>query len=812
MFTLTTLRSRWTGLLGTIVAVALGAALISGAAELLAGVGARDGLSTTLTRYAATPIIVQGVHRSDDIVVSTPPPPPPGVAAKLSAVDGVAAAIPDRVFPVAGVPVAEGHGWSSTRLAGARLVAGVAPADGEVVVGRELGIAVGSTIPLRTADGDHSPRVSGLLDRPGLYVSDRDAARWGTVRAVGVFPARGQEVDALAAVVRRAAGSAAAVRTGADRWMAEPDPERQQLDDATALLGISAGLAGFVAIFVVGSTFAFAVSQRRREFALLRLVGAQPRQIRRSVRIEALAVGGLAAAAGSLLGVPLSAVYAVLLERAGLVPSSFAPQARFWPLTIGFGVGLVVSLLGSWAAARRAGRVPAIEALRDAAVERRTMTLGRWLFGVLFLAGAVASMIAAVHADDEGAIALTIFVGELFVVAFALLAPVVIPPVIRLVTAPLARSSGAGPLLVRQGALTAVRRVASTAAPVLVTVGIAGSMIGSVTTVAEATDSDLRARLTADVIVVPTDGPGLDAEVADAIRTAAPDAVVSATLATTVWEIGAPNSDGNYIGHGVSGDALGVDPATLGRTLDLAVVEGSLDDLRPGTVTVPDTSGLDVGATVRLTLADGVTEQLRVAAVVASLQSTSVLLPIETVRRHDPAAFADAVYVSGGSADAVRAAAAPLGGQAVDRSAYADRRSAEADEGNRLALIALLGVALLYTGLAIVNTLLMSTYDRRRELALLRLSGATPRQGLRVVAAEAALVVLVGTGLALAATVFSLLGLASALGRTVIDAHPVVPWVPIAASALVCLALALCATVVPAWSLLRRPPTELAAG
>lgn len=364
-------------------------------------------------------------------------------------------------------------------------------------------------------------------------------------------------------------------------------------------------------------------------------------------------------------------------------------------------------------------------------------------------------------------------------------------------------------MLVRQGALTAVRRVASTAAPVLVTVGVAGSMIGAIATLADTTDADLRARLTADVIVVPGDGPGLNADVPAAVRAAVPDATVSATLATTVWEVVPKNADGVYEGHDLSGSALGVDPATLRRTLDVAVVEGSLADLRPGTITASEISGLDVGDSVRVTFADGVTSKLRVAAVVASIQSTSVLLPIETVREHDPSALADAVYVRGGSPDAVRSAVTPLGGQAIDRTAYADLRSAEADEGNTLALTALLGVALLYTGLAIVNTLLMATFDRRRELALLRLSGATPRQGLRVVVAEAALVVLVGSGLAIAATVLSLLGLTSALSRVVGEASPSIPWIPLGVSIAVCLVLAVVAAAAPAWSLLRRPPLEV---
>jgi putative ABC transport system permease protein len=201
---------------------------------------------------------------------------------------------------------------------------------------------------------------------------------------------------------------------------------------------------------------------------------------------------------------------------------------------------------------------------------------------------------------------------------------------------------------------------------------------------------------------------------------------------------------------------------------------------------------------------DGRTERLRVVAVVTSLQLPAVLLPAATVRAHDPSALAQAVYVRGADADAVQAAVAPLGGNAVDRDAYVASVAAAAGSENGLALTVLLGVALAYTGLAIVNTLLMSTFERRPELGLLRRTGATRAQGLRVLAGEAALVVLVGAGLALAATVLSLYGLASALSHSVADAVPVIPWGQIGATTAVCLVLAVAATVGPGVGILRR--------
>src|SRR3954470_20397990 len=61
------------------------------------------------------------------------------------------------------------------------------------------------------------------------------------------------------------------------------DANRQKIEDLTSLLGTASGFSGFIAIFVVASTFSFVVSSRRREIGLLRLVGSTPRQVRRMI-------------------------------------------------------------------------------------------------------------------------------------------------------------------------------------------------------------------------------------------------------------------------------------------------------------------------------------------------------------------------------------------------------------------------------------------------------------------------------------------------------------------------------------------------
>jgi putative ABC transport system permease protein len=176
--------------------------------------------------------------------------------------------------------------------------------------------------------------------------------------------------------------------------------------------------------------------------------------------------------------------------------------------------------------------------------------------------------------------------------------------------------------------------------------------------------------------------------------------------------------------------------------------------------------------------------------------------------------MASAVYVSlspGARLAAVRAAAAAGGGVAVRTSGYLSAAHAENDRINRLAAIAILGMALAYTGIAIANTLVMATGDRTRELATLRLSGATPGQVLRLIGLEACLVSVIGTLLAAAVTAATVTGLRHGLLGLAPSVRVVIPWLPLAGIALACLVIAVLGSLIPAALALRRPPAELAA-
>ncbi|MEU7896990.1 FtsX-like permease family protein [Nonomuraea sp. NPDC049152] len=137
---------------------------------------------------------------------------------------------------------------------------------------------------------------------------------------------------------------------------------------AGTIVGIAAGFALFIAVFVVSSTFAFAVAQRRREFALLRTVGATRRQVRRMVYGEAGFVAVVASALGASAGPSAAGPTLDWLAGLGMAPSWLVPSTQTWPVVTAFATGVVVALAGVAVAARRAGRVHPAEAMREAAI------------------------------------------------------------------------------------------------------------------------------------------------------------------------------------------------------------------------------------------------------------------------------------------------------------------------------------------------------------------------------------------------------------------------------------------------------------
>ncbi|MGI5155268.1 ABC transporter permease [Microbispora sp. CA-102843] len=764
------LRGRWTGLAGTFVALCLGAAVLTASALLLTSAGPR-----VPARYAAAPLLVRapGVPGDENGFAENRPWSPETVEAlvrALASVPGVAAAVPDRAFyaqaVVRGRP-AGGHvarGWSTAALAPHRLLAGRPPVRaGEVVLDRALGLAPGSPVALLTAKGTAPYTVTGLTDGPGPYVSDGEAGRLGGgVRVIGLLTRPQADLAAVRAAVLRAVrgvvGGSGQVLAGPDRAVAEPAADARTRWIGMQVLTAMALLGGFVSVFVVASAFAFRVTQRRREFGLLRAVGATPRQVRLVVYGEALAVGAVAAAAGALLGAVVAPAVGGVLVAAGFEPESFG--VRFTPLPVAGAVaaGIAAGLLGAWSASGRAARVRPLEALRDHAAGRTPMTCLRWIAGVVSVAGGLTLAVASGSAREDALVNDVLLAAMALLAGLTLLAPVVLPPLVRVISWPISRSAVG--MLAGRSAMTAVRRTAATAAPVLLTVGFAVLVTGMVRTTAAAYTAGRAVDTPAAAVLVPDGAPGLSDA---ALAAASVPTTATAPLPTTVYgdrPLGALG-DGHH-----AADEMAV-AGWVARD----------HDWRKGDV-------------VPLTFEDGSTVRLRIAAVLPDAPA-EVLVSRDTVRAHDPSALTPEAYVSR-PAEMVFPGARTV--------SVADRAAGDQAEEDRLVwlfTLLLVGVSAGYSGLAIVNTQVMAASARAREFAVLRLSGATRRQVTAAAVAEAALVTGIGTVLGLAVAVPALLGMRAGLAQKSGAAVPlVVPWPTVAAVVAACLVLAAGASTV----------------
>jgi putative ABC transport system permease protein len=329
---LRTLRTRWATFAGSFVALSLGVALLTVMGLTLAS--SLEAPERAPERFAAAPVVVRGTETlrvptpaGDRVLrLPRPRPVPAGTVAELRELGRV---VVDRSFPVrarGGPGDLVGHPWSTAAFAPYETVAGRAPRTaGEVA-------------------------VTGGWARPG----DRIRTDRGTVRVVAALAPRGFEnavfytdahaarlaptsvqlvVDADPAAVRAAVGGDAQVLTGDARRRADaaPDRDREALTAVNALFGTAGGVTAFVSVFVVASTFAFAVARRRREFGLLRTAGATPGQLRRSVFVEALSVGVLASAAGCALGAYGAPHLAAWAVDGALAPAWFTLGDHTWP-------------------------------------------------------------------------------------------------------------------------------------------------------------------------------------------------------------------------------------------------------------------------------------------------------------------------------------------------------------------------------------------------------------------------------------------------------------------------------------------------
>jgi putative ABC transport system permease protein len=806
---LATLRTRATAFAGTLAALALGVSLIATMALVLSS-AEQGNANQEPQRFAAAAFVIradpgmQVRDRYGDLAAVPFPEQPDVPAAVIARLPG---AVPDRSFfaQVQGSSPAQpalGHGWSSARFAPYRLITGHAPAAaGQIVVAGPA--PLGEQVSVLTADGSQRVAIVGtvgaIVGEQPVFFTDAEAAR--------LSPG----VDALVTGDKATANAAAAlpgvqVLTGQARHLADPTAAQDatELSGLTTFLSIAALLSAFVVVAVTAAAFGLSVAQRRRDLALLRTIGATPRQVMRMVCAEAMLIGVAGSAAGCALGLEFAPVMARWIARRGLAPGWFSVSltaGSVVPLLLAFTAGVAVAVLSVTVAAVRAGRIRPAQALREAVVEPKSLGRLRRAAGlVLLTCGVALSVVVEVAFPAEVADLKTeAMIVLLLIGGAALLAPFLL----RRLSGLLPAGRGAIGLLTQAAVGTAPRRAAAALVPVLIAVGLTATILGVTGTTAAAGSAGLRNEAAAaSYIALPAGPPGLTDQFITQVEAMAgveATAVTDTTLlayepAITSFHLEAPMP--------IPFGAIGID--RYSPALTLPVRQGSLAGLDDGTVAVDTSWGKHVGDILRLWLPDGTPASLKVVAVLnPTLSGPSLVVDLH----NSGASLPSRLYLTVSQPAAltrVQAAARADGARVVLAATWTAVVGNQQAAQNQAGLIVLVGIAIAYSAIGIASTFVMSTRGRAGEWALLRLTGATRKQITGIIVAEALVLTLLGIVMSAVVAAVVLGALPAALARAGAATPLVLPWPLLGAVTGGAVVISAATSAVPGWLQFRR--------
>lgn len=543
----------------------------------------------------------------------------------------------------------------------------------------------------------------------------------------------------------------------------------QGLSFFNIFLLIFAAVALFVGSFIIYNTFSIIVTQRARELALLRALGASGRQVMGSVALEALGVGLFSSVVGLGLGILVALGLQALLNGFGIdLPSGgmvIAPRT----IVVAVVAGTVVTLVAAISPARRAARVPPVAAMRDQVISLSSGRRRYYIGGLVTLAGIVlfavglvghvkSSAVPGGAAGVVGAAALLVFVGV------AMLSPLVARPVADLLGWAPARLRGMTGQLARENATRNPRRTASTAAALMIGIGIVSFVAITASSLKSSFNRIIDKSVRADFLLTGKGFNNFSPQAVAALRRKLPGATV-VEFRTGAFQL-----------NGQTKLLLGV-PADLEQVLDVKLRPGAdLAAFADGGVLVFKNTAKDngwrVGHTIPMRFAATGVSNVPIRGIFgenSAVNGTSYLLSLKQYEAgfsDQLDAFAGIRKSPGVSAAATRKAVERVleGFPNVDVKDQTEFKAAQAAQFDQLLglVYVMLMLSVIIALIGIVNTLALSIFERTRELGLLRAVGMTRVQMRRMVRYEAAIVSVFGSLLGLA------LGLVS--GRAIIGA------------------------------------------
>ena len=705
---------------------------------------------------------------------------PVGLVDEVLAVDGVkaasgyvsgmgAVAVDGEVVQTGGSPTLF-FSYVPSEISQTTYVEGGPPqADGEIGVIQKLAtdkkLSVGSPLQVITDTGAYDATVSGVFTFASasslggsliLNPTLADAQRWfdldGKVSEIDAQAEPGVSPATLAERIRAAVPKYAEVKTGEQ---AAAD-QTKQVSEAigqflTPVLLSFGGVAVLVGAFIIFNAFSMTVAQRRREFAMLRALGASRRQVMWSITGEAFVMGVGASVLGLFAGLGVAAGVSALFKAGGVdIPrSGLVMEPR--TVIVALAVGILVTLLSAIVPALRATRVPPVAALQEGAAlpPSRLARFMPYLAGAAAVLGALGILGGMYGSGGTTARLGQIAFGAVFIfVAVAVVSKYFVRPVAGAIGWPLQRVSVVSGRLARDNARRNPERTAATAAALMIGLGVVVFVAvfaqGLKSSFIDSYDRTVRA----DFVLSGANFLPLPAEAIRAAE-AVPSAEVVSALNVQQVEAG-PNRAATAV--------YGIDYGTFQRLWQFDWIDGDdelLEQLGGGGVVVEeqtaDTLGVTTGGSVAVTTADGKKGSLEVLGVyrdpmmlnglTVSRQGYDALFP-------RPQYFMAFVKTAGGAtpanSEALKAALAGIPTAEVrDDAEYKDSIVGQVNQLLNL-MYGLLAMSVIISLFGIVNTLVLAVYERTREIGLVRAIGASRSQVRATVRYESVITSVIG--------------------------------------------------------------------
>jgi putative ABC transport system permease protein len=652
------------------------------------------------------------------------------------------------------------------------LVAGHWPHGDEVVIDRHTAekkhFAVGQTIGVQAEGPVTQFRISGLVKygSGNLQLGGATLAGFDVPMAQKLFgkPSQFDEIDIarkpgvsdqqLLNQVKAVLPTTAQVRTGLQQADQDAKDTNSFITFLRGFLLAFGGIALFVGSFVIANSLSITIAQRTREFATLRTLGATRRQVRRSIFVEALVIGTLASVTGLFLGLLLAKGLFGLFNTIGFTLPNTGITFGARTVIVSLLVGILVTLVASLRPAIRATRVQPIAAVREGATLppsrfARFRTAGSTTVAALGFAALLYGLFGS-GLGTTGVLGWMGFGALLIFIGISMLSVRFVRPLVAVLGWPATRIGGAAGLLAQDNARRNPQRTASTAAALMIGLalvtlvsilasGILSSFTGAVNKIWTNADYAITAQNNFDPI-----------------PTAPADAVAKSPGVAAIGNV----RTGDARAFGKNFFATAVNPAG-GSMFKLDWKEGSqavFSQLGADGFFTDDGYAkkhhLELGSRVNVTFSTGVAKSFVLKGIFNPPTGGSPFGTITVSQaawdklNPNPSNLYSFVRMTGGASPANLAALdtalTPFpNAKAQTRKQFIDNQTG-ALKGILNVFYVLLALSVIVSLFGIVNTLVLTVFERTREIGMLRAIGMTRRQVRRMIRHESVITALIG--------------------------------------------------------------------